>query len=120
MKIIERSLYLNKIKPFIGKPIIKILTGMRRVGKSELLKQIKDNILKQDKTKKIIYINKEDRKFDYITNNNILNQHIDDLCGDENTVLLIDEIQEIKNWDLSINSFLVEGMSLEKGLLLTR
>ena len=55
MKIIERSLYLNKIKPFIGKPIIKILTGMRRVGKSELLKQIKDNILKQDKTKKIIY-----------------------------------------------------------------
>ncbi len=112
MKIIERSLYLNKIKPFIGKPIIKILTGMRRVGKSELLKQIKDNILKQDKTKKIIYINKEDRKFDYITNNNILNQHIDDLCGDENTVLLIDEIQEIKNWELSINSFLVEGMDI--------
>ena len=112
MKIIKRNLYLKKIEPFIGKPIIKILTGMRRVGKSELLKQIKSKILKKYPNKKIIYINKELREFDFISDNNDLNEFIDKSKGDSSSVILIDEIQEISHWERSINSFLVEGMDI--------
>jgi predicted AAA+ superfamily ATPase len=111
MKIIDRKLYLKKIEPFIGKPIIKILTGMRRVGKSELLKQIRDKISKSSQ-KKTIYINKELREFDHISTNLDLNKYIDDMGGEAGSVILIDEIQEIKDWERSITSFLAEGMDI--------
>ena len=112
MKRIKRKLYLQKIEPFIGKPIIKILTGMRRVGKSELLKQLRDKISKDNVDKNIIYINKELREFDGISNNQELNNYIDDASGGAGSVILIDEIQEITDWERSINSFLAEGMDV--------
>jgi uncharacterized protein len=112
MKLIKRKLYLKKIEPFIGKPIIKILTGMRRVGKSELLKQIKDKISREHVDKNIIYINKELREFDSIINNQDLNNYIDSASARRESVIFIDEIQEIKDWERSINSFLAEGMDI--------
>ena len=112
VKLIKRELYLQKIEPFIGKPIIKILTGMRRVGKSELLKQLRDKISKDNVDKNIIYINKELREFDGISNNQELNNYIDDASGGAGSVILIDEIQEITDWERSINSFLAEGMDV--------
>ena len=45
MSYILRKKYLNKIKPFIDKPIVKVITGMRRVGKSTLLKMIQSELL---------------------------------------------------------------------------
>jgi len=111
MKILKRDLYFKKIEPFIGKPIIKILTGMRRVGKSELLKQIRDKI-STTKKKKIIYINKELREFDKISNNLNLNNYVDDAGGGADSVIFIDEIQEIEGWERSITSFLAEGMDI--------
>ncbi|MEY2904529.1 MAG: hypothetical protein RJA52_545, partial [Bacteroidota bacterium] len=54
---IERPLYLNKLKPFIGKSLIKVLIGQRRVGKSFLLIQLIDLIKKQSPETQIIYIN---------------------------------------------------------------
>ncbi len=112
MEIIKRVLYLKKIEPYINNPIIKILTGMRRVGKSELLKQIATKITDKSPSKNIIYINKELRKFDFIIDNQDLNNYIDKSKGDSNSVILIDEIGEIKNWEKSINSFLAEGMDI--------
>ena len=111
MKIIQRKLYLKKIEPFLGKPIIKILTGMRRVGKSELLKQIRDKISKANK-KNIVYINKELREFDKIATNLDLNNYVNDVAGGLDSVILIDEIQEIEGWERSITSFLAEGMDI--------
>ena len=55
MDYIIREKYISKIKPFINKPVLKILTGMRRVGKSSLLHIIKDEILK-DVADEIKYI----------------------------------------------------------------
>lgn len=112
MKLIKRKLYLQKIEPFIGKPIIKILTGMRRVGKSELLKQIRDKISREHVDKNIIYINKELREFDSIIDNQDLNNYVDSASTAHESVIFIDEIQEIKNWERSINSFLAEGMDI--------
>jgi predicted AAA+ superfamily ATPase len=60
---IDRPYYIKKIKPFIGKSLIKVLTGQRRVGKSYILMQIKDIILKEEPDTRIIYINKEKHEF---------------------------------------------------------
>jgi predicted AAA+ superfamily ATPase len=74
--ILNRDKYISQIQPFIRKNLIKVLTGQRRVGKSYLVFQIINNILGQDKSANIIYINKEDLQFDFIQNANDLNDYI--------------------------------------------
>ncbi len=111
MKYLKRDLYLKRIEVFIEKPIVKILAGMRRVGKSELLKQIAEKIDK--KRFQIVYINKELREFDFIRTGEDLNKYIDtQINSSKKTALLIDEVQEIENWEKSINSYLAEGMDI--------
>ena len=63
---VKRSHYLNKIIPFIGKDLIKVIVGQRRVGKSYLLFQIIDEIKAKDSQVNIIYINKEQHQFENI------------------------------------------------------
>lgn len=59
--MIKRTVYLNRIKPFINKDIIKVITGMRRSGKTVLLQQIQAELLNRGKSKaNFIYINFED------------------------------------------------------------
>ena len=58
--------YFRKIEPYIDDNLIKVLTGQRRVGKSYILFQIMDEIKKRNSDSNIIYINKEDYKFDSI------------------------------------------------------
>ena len=59
MKIIDRPLYSKRIKPFIGKGIIKVLTGQRRVGKSYIMLQLMEEIKTEHPDANIIYINME-------------------------------------------------------------
>lgn len=112
MKKIIRTKYLEKIEPFMGKPVVKILVGMRRVGKSELLKQISDIIQRDNPEKHTTYINKELRSFDFIKTNHDFNSYLDEQGAGSGTVLFIDEIQEIENWEKSIASYLAEGMDI--------
>ena len=56
MKIIDRPIYTNRIMPFVGKGIIKVLTGQRRVGKSYILKQLQKVILEKEPQANIVYI----------------------------------------------------------------
>lgn len=106
MEYILREDYLNKIKPFIDKPIIKVITGMRRVGKSTFLKIIKDIELKEIKEENKIYINFEDIKFINITDAisfiNYIKPILDNKKG--KVYLFFDEIQLVKNWEKVINS----------------
>lgn len=62
-QIKSRNTYLDRVRPFIGKNIIKVFTGQRRVGKSYLLFQIMDLVKKQYPKSTILYINKEDLQF---------------------------------------------------------
>lgn len=62
-QFIPRESYLTKIKPFIGKELIKVFVGQRRVGKSFLMYQIIDFLIKEDQTRNIIYLNKELNEF---------------------------------------------------------
>lgn len=64
--LIYRQRYLDTVRPFIGKQLIKVFTGQRRVGKSYLLFQIMQEIRSADEHVPIIYINKEDLAFSHL------------------------------------------------------
>ena len=68
MEIFNRSLYYKQISPFIGKNLIKLVTGQRRVGKSYFLRHILNEIMQKDEQTQVIFINKEDFAFDSIRN----------------------------------------------------
>lgn len=106
---IPRSLYLNRVKPFIGKNLVKVFTGQRRVGKSYLLFQIIDEIKKQDPTASFIYINKEDLAFAHLRNAEDLNAYILAHKSTEGkTYVFIDEIQDIADFELALRSLLLD------------
>ena len=107
--MIFRNYYLNKIKPFIGKPVIKAITGLRRVGKSTFIKQIIDYLQKEKGVKpaNIIYINKESLDFDFITNYKELNDYVSKKIKNKKSkvYIFIDEIQEIEAFEKTIASW---------------
>ena len=101
MDYISREKYINKIKPFINKPVLKILTGMRRVGKSSLLHIIKDEILKDVADENKIYINFEATNLLSINNANSLLEYLKPLLEDVKgkVYFFFDEIQVIDGWE---------------------
>lgn len=108
MEAIIRKSYLDKIEKYLGKDTIIILTGQRRVGKSFILRLFKDRI-SEVATNNIIYINKEKHEFDEIRNYKDLNDFIIQRrdCKKMNYIL-IDEIQDIEEFEKSIRSFYEE------------
>jgi uncharacterized protein len=97
---IARPLYLEKISPYIGKNIIKVLVGQRRVGKSYLLYQIMAHIRKIHPKSTLIYINKELHDFAFIRNGDDLLAYIKKEVATGTTAakkacLFIDEVQDI-------------------------
>ncbi|MDE6256819.1 MAG: AAA family ATPase, partial [Muribaculaceae bacterium] len=104
-QIIERPLYMNRLLPFIGKNIIKVLTGQRRVGKSYILKSVAEHIQSADPQANIISIDLEDFAFSHITDAKGLHdeiiRHIKD--GVKNYIF-IDEVQEIKEFERVVRS----------------
>ena len=75
-KLHKRPLYLEKVKPFVGQNIIKVITGQRRVGKSYLLFQIIHWIREQNNEASILYINKEDLAFSFIESASHLSDYV--------------------------------------------
>lgn len=111
-KIHNRSSYLDKVKPFIGKNLIKVFTGQRRVGKSYLLFQVMEVLQREDKTVNIIYINKEDLQFDFIKNADDLNKHIlSCLKPHIKNCIFIDEIQDILDFEKALRSLLLDDLN---------
>ena len=101
-KYIPRPSYFNKIEPFIGAGLIKVLTGQRRVGKSYVLLQVMDEIRKRDSKATIIYINKEDYRFESIKDHNDLMKYLEShRSGTGNYYLFIDEVQNIATSQLA-------------------
>ncbi len=108
---ISRIGYLERIKPFINKSVIKVLTGQRRVGKSFLLYQIMDVIKLENKSANIIYINKESYDFDSIKNYHHLIAYVDSQKKTSDNYLFIDEIQDIGEFEKALRHF-----SLDKAI----
>lgn len=107
-KIIIRQKYIDKLKPYIGKQLIKVLVGQRRVGKSYMLLQLIEEIKKQDKNANILYINKEDLHFEHIKTASDLNTYIfENTKKNTKNYVFIDEIQEISAFEKALRSLLL-------------
>ena len=105
MKLIDRNIYLNKVINVIGTPDIKVITGVRRSGKSKLLETFKRYVNKNVKDSNIIHINFNLAKFENLKDYHALNSYIESNYaeGKENFVL-IDEVQMCPEFELTINS----------------
>lgn len=109
MDYIFRTKYIEKIKKFIDKPIVKILTGMRRVGKSTILNIIKDQVLKDVPDENKIYMNFESFEFFDIKDANALKDYLSEKLKDKEgkVYCFFDEIQLVKDWEKVINGLRV-------------
>lgn len=108
MATIIRQAYIDKIEKYLGKETIIVLVGQRRVGKSYMMKTVRDQKA-SNPDNNIIYIDKEKREFDSIRNYQDLNQYIDEhFVTSKHNYILIDEIQDITEFERSIRSFRTE------------
>lgn len=110
--IIGRETYLKRIRPYVKKNLIKVLTGQRRVGKSYILFQLMEDIKKSQPNANIIYINKEDLRFDFIKTAVELNDYIQELLKTEtHNYIFIDEIQDIQDFEKALRSLLLDDLN---------
>ncbi len=105
MKYIERHNYLNRLKRLRNTPDIKIITGLRRAGKSELVRAFIAWIKANEEKANIIYIDYADLQFDELKNYKSLNTYCENKYdANKSNILIIDEIQLCKKFELAINS----------------
>lgn len=104
-QLINRQYYTELITPFINKNIIKVLTGQRRVGKSCILQQLRQQILESAPNANIIFINKEYEEFSAIRTSEDLSAYIiPRLHPDVTNYLFIDEVQDIEGFEHTLRS----------------
>lgn len=107
--MIIRDKYLKKIVDAKDTEFIKVITGVRRSGKSTLLLMFKDYLLSNGiKEENIIYINFESAMYDYIRDYRDLYNYIKNRIKKEKVYLLLDEVQNVILWEKAINSFKVD------------
>lgn len=104
---LKRELYLQQIRPFYESDIIKVITGVRRAGKSVLLKTITEELIANGiEDSHIIYINLEDMDYEYIQNASDLNKEIKArIRDDDKYYIFLDEIQHITDFEKALASF---------------
>ena len=105
VKLIEREHYLNKLKDVIGTPDIKVITGVRRSGKSKLLESFMAYVRQSDPNANIIHINFNLNMYENLLEYHALNDYIENAYNPEkNNFVLIDEVQMCSGFEKAINS----------------
>jgi hypothetical protein len=108
MGLIVREKYIDRIEKYLGKDYIIVLVGQRRVGKSSILKTISSQKC-ESTDNNVIYIDKEKERFDFIRNYIDLNEYIkSQYVKGKRNYILIDEIQDIDQFERSVRSFATE------------
>ena len=108
----NRDLYLNQLIQFKDKKLIKVITGLRRSGKSTLLSLFENHLITSGVDRNhIIRMNFESFEFDEITNYKELHEYINKRILDPNKrhYILLDEVQQVSSWERVINSFFVDA-----------
>ena len=105
--MVIRTQYLERLRPFYDSELVKVITGIRRCGKSTILRQviaeIKENGIEDSH---IVYINFEDYKYHKLTDADAFYEYVDQKIVDESKYyLFFDEIQNVNNFELVVNSF---------------
>lgn len=109
MKLIKREKYLNKLINVLGIPDIKVITGIRRCGKSKLLEEFKNYITNNINNNNIIHINYNLPKFENLKNYENLVSYIEDSYKEGmDNFILIDEVQMCEDFEKAINGFHAE------------
>ena len=109
--MIKRELYLKQIRPFIGQNIVKVLTGIRRCGKSVMLTLIQDELKESGiPAEQFVSINFETRTVDYVTSVDETYAYIKSVCekNKAKTYLFLDEVQELNCWETLVNSCMID------------
>ena len=105
MKIIKRTDYLNELVEVKDTPDIKVITGVRRSGKSKLLELFIEDILKKDKKANIIHINYNLTDYEDLLEYHSLEKYIESkYIKNKNNYVLLDEVQLCKSFEKAINS----------------
>ncbi len=100
--VYKRNLYIERIAPFLGKPLIKVLTGMRRSGKSCIVRLLIEKLVAEGTPRnRIVYVDKESYAFDAIRTYHDLAAHVETARAKSRGMLhiFVDEIQEIEAWE---------------------
>ena len=108
--MIKRELYMSRIRPFIGTELVKVMTGIRRCGKSVMLELIKHELTESGVSPtQFVSINFEDMSYSHLQTAQALHDEITKRAKeiDGKVYLFFDEIQEVKDWEKCINSFRV-------------
>ena len=105
MRLIERDFYLNKLKDVMGTPDIKVITGVRRSGKSKLLESFMAHVRETDPNANIIHINFNLNAYENLMEYHALNNYIENatIIG-KNNFIMIDEVQMCAGFEKAINS----------------
>ena len=106
-KLIERKIYTDKIKGYFDKELdlIKVITGIRRCGKSEMLKLIKKEALKQTDEEHVVFINFEDYEYIDLLNPQLLHDYVTQRIKDDGKYFIFfDEIQKVTDWEKVVSS----------------
>ena len=110
--MINRELYMQKVRPFIDKNLVKVITGVRRCGKSVMMQLIQAELKKVGiKEQQMLAINFEDMSYTSLTDATSLHDEVMRKFSANPTLkyLFFDEIQEVKEWERCINSLLSKG-----------
>lgn len=104
---LKREMYLTQIRPYYETDLIKVITGVRRAGKSILLDTIREEFLEKGVGgDRLIYLNLEDMDFEYIVTASDLNQEIKNRIVDQGKYyIFLDEIQHVQNFEKALASF---------------
>ena len=108
--MILRESYLHLLRDYIDKPFIKVITGLRRSGKSVLLMMLRDELINNGiDENNIIYLNFESFEFSEIDDSNKLYLFLHSkISNKKQYYILLDEIQEVKSWEKAVNSLRVD------------
>ncbi|WP_429945946.1 ATP-binding protein [Bibersteinia trehalosi] len=108
--MINRPNYIQQLKPFINTPLIKVMTGIRRSGKSTVMKLLREELISQGiAEQQIIHINFESFAFsDFKTANKLYMLVKEKILTTDKYYLLLDEIQEVSEWEKAVNAFMVD------------
>ena len=108
--MIKRERYMNRIRPFIGSELIKVMTGIRRSGKSVMLELVKAELVDNGvDPANFISINFEDMRYGHLLNAQALHKYVMECAAQifGKVYLFFDEIQEVQDWEKCVNSFRV-------------
>lgn len=108
--MIPRPMYIEKIIAYANTPFVKILSGVRRCGKSTILKMIVEELKKRGVSEeRILHYNFDSMQHDEIKTAKLLYEEVKArITSDEKTYLFLDEIQEVKSWEKVVNSFMTD------------